>query len=270
MKNNGIVFDIQSYSLYDGPGIRTAIYLKGCPLKCFWCHNPESQKKEIEIAFWEDRCTKCHECKGIEGCHTNALEQIGKVYEVPDLVQEVLKDQVYFKKSGGGVTITGGEPTYQKEFLFELLIELKKYDLHVALETCGSFGPAIAEKLIKYVDLFLFDLKQIDNAKHILGTGVSNDLILENFKVIHQKVGSQRIIVRIPLIPGFNNDQLSLGQFQDYLNSQNFTGEIHALPYHNMGVEKYKRIGRTDIPTVRAEDKPELDKYLALGILYGR
>lgn len=259
MKRKGMVFDIQSYCLYDGPGIRTAIYLKGCPLKCFWCHNPESQKKEMEIVYCEDKCTK-----------QQKVEQIGQMYEVSELVQEVIKDVVYFKNSGGGVTLTGGEPTYQKEFLIELMMELKKHNLHIALETCGHFGPGLIDDLIKYVDLFLFDLKHIDNNKHIQGTGVSNEVILQNFKIIHQRVGSQRIIVRIPLIPGFNNDLESIAQFQTFLAGQDFSGEVHALPYHNMGVEKYKKIGRTDIPSIRVEDQTELEKYLSLGILYGR
>lgn len=252
MKTKGIIFDIQSYSIYDGPGIRTAIYLKGCPLKCFWCHNPESQKKEPEIAYGDTQ------------------EKIGEEYEVAAVVEEVLKDSIFFKNSGGGVTITGGEPTLQKEFLLELVKELKIKQLHVALETCGHFSYGLIDELVKYIDLFLYDLKHIDDTKHTQATGVSNKFILENFKRIHQLVGDQRIIVRLPMIPGFNNDPESLMQFKSFLKDINFGGEVHVLPYHRMGIEKYKRIGRTAVDDIPVEDKQELEKYSALGLVYGR
>ena len=249
MSKKGIIFDIQSYAIYDGPGIRTAIYFKGCPLKCYWCHNPESQMLTPQLM---------------------GDKLVGKEMSVSEIINQVMKDHLFFVNSGGGVTITGGEPTLQSDFLLELLKELKNKNIHVALETCGYFSQELLDQLCLYVDLFLYDLKHINNESHRQGTGVDNQIILDNFKIIHQKRGNQSLIARIPMIPGYNNEDSSLNEFQHFFQSIHFTGEVHILPFHSFGFDKYNKLGRTQPMIPKIENKCEYDKYAHLGIVHGR
>lgn len=293
---NGVVFDIQHYSIYDGPGIRTSVYLKGCPLRCFWCHNPESQLHDPQMGYWQERCdgcglcvpgcdhgalevkkkvvarnpALCHACNACASvCPKNAMELIGKPMSVAEVTKTVLKDKIFYDDSNGGVTITGGEPAVQKEFLKALLLELKKNAIHTALETCGYFSAELTDFLATYTDLFLFDIKHIDPKKHRAGTGVDNVLILNNFKKILNKAGGHRVIVRVPLIPAFNADLESLAAIRSFLRENAFNGEVHLMPYHDLGKGKYKRIGREPaaIPLLAKED---LERFREFGVLYGR
>lgn len=293
---NGVVFDIQHYSIYDGPGIRTSVYLKGCPLSCFWCHNPESQLRNPQMGYWQERCDGCGLCvsscshgalalkrKNVirdpalcqacnacaSVCPKNAMELIGKPMSVAEVADIVLKDKIFYENSGGGVTITGGEPAVQKEFLKALLLEFKENAIHTALETCGYFSGELTDFLAAHADLFLFDIKHIDPEKHRTGTGSDNGLILKNFKNILNKVGDQRVIVRIPLIPTFNADLESLSAIRSFLQKNSFNGEVHLLPYHDLGKGKYTRIARAPAATPLFA-KEDFEKFRPFGVLYGR
>ncbi len=297
----GIIFDIQPYAIYDGPGIRTAVYFKGCPLRCWWCHNPEGQLSSPEMAWWKERCQLCLACIEVcpssalelkngaisrkrnlctvcarcaEACPNQAMEKVGFEIETEKLVEIVLRDKAFYDNSSGGVTITGGEPTFQKDFLLDFLDALKSADIHRAIETCGHFPSELAEQLLKLVDLFLFDLKHIDPEKHKLGTGVKNDLILENFARI-LKEAPERIIPRIALIPSFNTDSSSISQFISFLKEAGYSGEVHLLPYHSWAKGKYQRLGREfrEIGEISQAELEEISRaFLEQGfnpILYG-
>lgn len=270
----GIIFDVQNYAIYDGPGIRTIIFLKGCPLKCDWCQNPESQKLSPVMSYFKEKCQLCKIC--VNSCPNNALqllddeikrdqalcstcgicsemcpnevmEIVGRNITVEELVNIVLRDKPFYDNSGGGATISGGEPTLQINFLLELLKALKKQGIHTAIETCGYFNEDLISGLVKYVDLFLFDIKLIDNIKHNEFTGVFNEKILTNFSEIHSKVGSERIIPRIPLIPGVNTDVSTIQDIINFLLQTNYKGQIHLMPYNKLIKTKYEKVGMGDL-----------------------
>ena len=267
----GIIFDIQNYAIYDGPGIRTCVYFKGCPLSCYWCHNPESQKPKPEMAYWEERCARCGACVEAcsrealrldgekiirdtevctacgdcaEACPNEAMERIGFEIAAGQVVERVMRDKAFYENSGGGVTVSGGEPTFQKDFLFDLLGSLKSSGIHTAVETCGYFSENLLEPLTERTDLFLYDLKHIDTEPHRETTGVTNDRILANFSGILAKAGVDRIVPRIPLIPGFNTGAESIEKFISFLRNAGYTGSVHLMPYHGWARGKYKRTGR--------------------------
>ncbi|MFX1570184.1 MAG: glycyl-radical enzyme activating protein [Promethearchaeota archaeon] len=266
----GIIFDIQNYAIYDGPGIRTLIFLKGCPLKCVWCQNPESQKLTPQISYFEEKCVKCATCINacpnnalqlhknkivrneelcttcgtcVEVCPNQVMEMVGKEILVEELVEIVIRDKPFFDNSGGGVTISGGEPTMQIRFLLEILKILKEKGIHTAIETCGYFNDDILEELTKYVDLFLFDIKHIDSLTHKEYTGVANDKILANFSALYLKIGNERIIPRIPVIPGVNTDEDTIRSIASFLNNLNYNGPIHLMPYNKLAKTKYEKVG---------------------------
>ncbi len=270
----GIIFDIQNYAIYDGPGIRTIIFLKGCPLKCDWCQNPESQKLSPEMSYFKEKCQLCEICVnecpnnalqllideikrdkalctmcGIcsEMCPNQVMEIVGRNISVEELVEIVLRDKPFYDNSGGGATISGGEPTMQINFLLELLKALKKQGIYTAIETCGYFNEDLIGELVKYVDLFLFDIKLIDNEKHKEFTGVFNEKILTNFSKILSKVGSERIVPRIPLIPGVNTDVSTIQHIITFLQEINYNGQIHLMPYNKLTKTKYEKVGMGDL-----------------------
>ena len=286
----GIIFDIQNYAIYDGPGIRTIIFLKGCPLKCDWCQNPESQKLLPEMSYFKDKCQLCEIC--VNACPNNALqllndeikrdkalcttcgicsemcpnlvmEIVGRNISVEELVEIVVRDKPFYDNSGGGATISGGEPTLQIDFLLELLKELKKQGIHTAIETCGYFNEDLICELVKYIDLFLFDIKLIDNEKHKEFTGVLNEKILENFSKIFSKVGNERINPRIPLIPGVNTDLSAIQQIIIFLQRINYNGQIHLMPYNKLTKTKYEKVGMGDIYKDRGDLTAEALKKIA-------
>ena len=267
----GIVFDIQNYAIYDGPGIRTCVYFKGCPLTCSWCHNPESQKPAPEMAYWEERCASCGTCievcpcealsmengkvvrdktvcvacgKCAEECPNQAMERIGAKRMAEEIIEEVLRDRPFFEESGGGVTITGGEPTMQPEFLFELLDGMREKGVHTAIETSGFFPKEMADKLAEKTDLFLYDIKHPDPDRHREGVGADNRTILDNFRSLLDKAGQERVVPRIPLIPGFNTDETAVSGFIAFLEESGYKGEVHLMPYHDWCRGKYERLGR--------------------------
>lgn len=263
---SGTIINIQKYSIHDGPGIRTTVFLKGCPLKCWWCHNPESQSYKEEIMFFEERCTKCKVCEEkcqqqairINGsfpivnqkkcilcgecanfCPNNAREYVGKNITVSDLMKEIQKDEIFYEESGGGVTFSGGEPMMQIDFLNEVLKSCKDMDIHTAVDTSGYTNWKNFNKIIDKVDLFLYDLKLMNNEKHLKYIGVPNNSILENLKKLSD-IGAN-IFIRMPIIAGINDDNEHINESIKFLSNLNII-QINLLPYHKMGMDKYKRL----------------------------
>lgn len=265
----GCIFNIQRFSIHDGPGIRTTIFFKGCPLNCWWCHNPESQNFNKELVFLSNRCVGCGTCvntcpieavsiinnkavydrdicnlcgKCVEKCPASAVEFAGRFVSVDDILHEVKKDILFYDESNGGVTLSGGEPLSQADFLVELVKCLKEEDINVAIDTSGYAPWEKIEELAGMVDLFLYDVKFIDDKKHIKYTGVSNKTILGNMEKL-VKLGSTTVAPRIPLIPGINDDEKELQDFADFLSKLNLN-TVNILPYHDHGRDKYNRLGR--------------------------
>jgi len=264
----GSIFNIQKYSIHDGPGIRTTVFLKGCPLKCVWCHNPESQSYETEIIASIEKCIGCNSCidsclyncitfinneptvdKSIcslcgectKNCPTNAMEMLGKSMTVDEVMKEIEKDYVFYEESGGGVTISGGEPLMQFEFINAILIKCKEREIHTAIDTSGYSSWENVYKIFKNVDLFLYDIKHISDVKHIQLTGVSNKEILDNLSNL-AKTGAN-IWIRVPIIPGINDDKeniVGIGNLMNYLKLK----DIFILPYHNIASDKYRKLGK--------------------------
>ena len=226
------IFDIKRFALHDGPGIRTTIFLKGCPLRCAWCHNPESHHAEPET-YLENTI--------IDGKEVERVKRYGKRINTRDLVTEILKDKAFFQESGGGATFSGGEPLMQPEPLVRILRELKSHDVHRTVDTSGHAERSVLEEVATETDLFLFDLKAMDSHLHEKFTGVPNELILENAEFLLEK--GARLIFRIPLIPGVNDHSIELEAYRQYLSSRKDRVEaIHLLPYHRTGSHKYTRI----------------------------
>ncbi|MFH1031678.1 MAG: glycyl-radical enzyme activating protein [Chloroflexota bacterium] len=267
----GVVFDIQKYSIHDGPGIRTTVFLKGCPLTCFWCQNPESQMVTPQIFLYADKCTRCGRCLKVcttgaitisetssqvdrdkcigcgqcaEVCPNEARRLAGKYMTVDEVVREVMKDVKFYKNSGGGVTLSGGDPLFQSEFALQILQKCKQNGLHTVVETCGFVPWTTLEKVLPYVDLFLFDIKHIDSGKHKKGTQKPNELIIENIRKI---AACKPVIVRTPLIPGFNDSPGDIESIARFVKSE-LHSPMEILAYNKMGEGKYERLGRKPIP----------------------
>lgn len=264
---NRIVFNIQKYSIHDGPGIRTTVFLKGCPLSCSWCHNPESQSFKEELMVFPNRCIGCAACIKVcntgalhmqnssilrkqeqcslcgvcaKVCCSNALEMAGRQVSVSELLRELEKDIIFYDSSKGGITISGGEPLAQGEFSLELLQGCKKLELHTVVDTSGFGDPTLLEEISKYTDLFLYDMKLMDDERHKQHTGVSNKLILENLALL-SRLG-KRIWVRIPVIPGINDDEDNIAATAAWIRATGGIEQVNLLTYHNTAMEKYKRL----------------------------
>ncbi len=258
----GVVFDIQRYSLHDGPGLRTNVFFKGCSLRCAWCANPESQEQRPELALFAHRCMSCGqfaeacpaiwEAQGSNGmadysaraavCPVAAIRWLGERRTAGDIMREVLRDAPFYE-DGGGMTLTGGEASLQPRLAEALLRLAKEECLATALETCGHVGWPVLERLLPYLDLVLFDLKHLDSDIHHTFTGVGNELILANLRRL--AAGPVPVIVRVPLIPGFNATAESLAAMADFV--ADLEGGIQALdllPYHTLGKTKYKALNR--------------------------
>jgi len=264
----GSIFHIQRFSVNDGPGIRTTVFLKGCPMRCPWCHNPESILPGKQLLLREDRCIRCGDCsracpngaisnvEGIlvtdrdrcrvcgtclESCFAEAREIVGRETTVDEVLLEAEKDRVFYDQSGGGVTFSGGEPLFQHEFLLALLQAARQKEIHTAVDTTGYTSPEILEGISPFVDLFLYDLKTLDDERHREYTGVSNRLILENLGRLIRR--GNHVIARVPLLPGVNDDETSIRDIGRFVKNLGAVSEIHLLPYHTTGSEKYRRLG---------------------------
>lgn len=278
LQKRGIVFDIQKYSIHDGPGTRTLVFLKGCPLQCRWCSNPESISRKYQVMFMDDRCTTCGKCaavcdagvhqlrtpgsgilqhvidrdaacsgcgKCIAECPVEALRLAGNEMAVAEVVDEVLQDSVFYWSSGGGVTIGGGEPTAQAEFAGAILAECKEQGLHTAMETCGHTDWETFAELARHTDLFLYDLKHLCPDRHKELTGVTNAKILSNLSNLLANGSS--VIVRMPLIAGMNDEKMLLRRTLTFLEQESRKNSslkgVEVLPYHRLGQNKYKQLG---------------------------
>ena len=265
---SGVSFNIQKFSVNDGPGIRTTVFLKGCPLRCLWCHNPESNRVQKEILFTPAKCVGCGrcvvncpqgghkidetghaydrtDCTGCgacaKECYPGALELAGKDQTVEEVLKEVMKDEIFYKNSGGGMTVSGGEPLAQPAFTTALLKAAKEKGLHTAMETCGFASAEVIRRVAEYTDLFLYDYKETDPALHKEYTGVDNIKILENLQLLAD-LGAN-IILRCPIIPGYNDRP---DHFRGIAETANKIGakEIHVEPYHPLGKGKSEALGR--------------------------
>ncbi len=227
----GIIFDIKHYAVHDGPGIRTTVFLKGCAANCWWCHNPESQQENIESSVKKDL---------VNGHVFESDENIGRVMSVDEVVKEIEKDRVFFDESGGGITFSGGEPLLQHRFLKELLLECKSIDLHTALDTTGYAKEKDFNSIMNLPELFLYDLKFMNEDLHHKYTGVSNAPMLKNLKLLIEQ--NKKVIMRFPMIPGITDTSKNVSEIKNYLTSFNEgIQEVNILPYHKIAGHKYRR-----------------------------
>jgi pyruvate formate lyase activating enzyme len=275
----GIIFDIKRYAIHDGPGIRTTVFMKGCPLMCRWCHNPEGISPEPEILYRSDRCGMCDDCitacpedaifksgelkqidrskctlcgDCIEVCVTSSLEIAGNEISSSDLMKEIERDLIFFDESGGGVTFSGGEPMLQLDFLDEMLTLCRKKEIHTTVDTSGFSSSEAFERILDRVDLFLFDLKTVDNKTHKEYTGISNIQILNNLKLLAKN--DCNINIRFPVISGVNDSDEHIKSLTEFLAPLNNVNRIDLLPYHNWGVAKYSRMSQ---PKMKIDSFPD-------------
>ena len=229
---NGLIFSVKRYSIHDGPGIRVTFFMKGCPLNCLWCHNPEGISPFPETVNQKNKI-------GVK--EFNNLEEVGKYYSVEEVIEIVEKEKVFINQSKGGVTLSGGEPMLQIEFLVNVLKACKANGYHTAVDTSGYSSSENYQSIIPFTDLFLFDLKHLDDARHVELTGVSNVGIVENYKLLLNS--GKDIMVRIPVIPGYNDDQDHLERLKHFISETKTTSlkMINLLPFHRIGSSKYKR-----------------------------
>ena len=297
----GVVFNIQKYSIHDGPGIRTTVFLKGCTLRCWWCHNPESYAVEPEISLVENRCGQCGQCvdvcpqtngamnvvlpyvdrercircgECVAACATGARQMVGQNMSVQDVMTEVLKDRIFYDDSGGGATLSGGEPLMQPDFCQAILEACQSEAVHSAVDTCGFVEPEHLLAVAPLTDLFLYDIKVMDDQRHREHTGASNALILENLRALSRV--HDNIWVRIPVVPGLNDNARDLQDAARFCASLRGVRQVNLLPYHEMGSGKTGRIGKTvatapvSSPSVeQMEDLAESIRGLGLPVQIG-
>jgi len=279
----GWIFDIQRFCIHDGPGIRTTVFMKGCPLCCRWCHNPESRSSEPQLAFYKNKCIfcghcvetcphgailsgdervdreKCQICGGCaEECPAEALQMIGRKATVAEVVEVVLRDLPFYKTSGGGVTLSGGEPLFQPDFSLGLLRACKAEGLHTAIETCGLASQERLAGAAMLTDLFLYDIKVLDPEKHRKLCSADNRAILSNARYLVEK--GLDVLFRTPIIPGYNDSPEDIRQLGEFILSLPSERKLQLMPYHAIGSGKYEALGMMyPLPDVKAPEN--LDRY---------
>lgn len=277
-----MIFDIKHFAVHDGPGIRTTVFLKGCPLKCIWCHNPEGISGVCELAFSADKCMFCRKCEAVcengvhlfadgqhklikenciycgkceKACAASALTIYGRRVDVWDILPELLEDKDFYGEDGG-VTLSGGECLIQADFCAELLAELKNRGIHTAVDTSGFVPKESIDRVLPYTDLFLYDIKAYDEEVHIKNTGHSNKLIFENLRYL-DSIGKS-VEIRIPLIPGRNDAQIE--KIAEFLSQFKCITQVKVLPYHKFAESKYRSLGMDVSLPEKIPSKEELEK----------
>ncbi len=267
---HGLVFDIKKYSIHDGPGIRTTVFFKGCPLSCWWCHNPESQSSRHEVMLHDNRCIRCGACVDacphhavawidgepitdravcercgscLDGCYAEARQIVGREMTVEQVMAEIVPDTAFYDESRGGVTFSGGEPLLQRDFLLALLQACRTRELHTVVDTSGFAAWDTIDQIRSLTDLFLYDLKLIDDERHREYTGVTNQPILRNLQDLSALGHS--IVIRIPIVPGLNDDEEPIRQMAEFIAALPNRHPIELLPYHHIAIDKYLRLGKT-------------------------
>lgn len=239
----GMITDIKRFAVHDGDGVRTTVFFKGCPLKCVWCHNPEGISFEPQVAFYKNKCIGCGECQKegftTEECLGEARVLYGREVTVEELLPKLLEDKDFYETSGGGVTLSGGECLMQADFCTELLRKIKEHGIHTAVDTCGFVPIESIDKVIPYTDVFLYDIKALDEDVHMKCTGQSNQQILENLKYIDSR--GKSIEIRIPYVPNYNDDQM--GKIAEFISTLKHIKAVKVLPYHNYAGSKYEALG---------------------------
>jgi len=285
--NRGLIFDIQKFSLHDGEGIRTLVFFKGCPLACAWCSNPESQVYSAELVYARDRCIGTSECdrclsaceRGAIGtdsdgkvaidrkrcddcgecthvCPSGALEISGEFMGVDDVIRAVEEDGAFYVRSGGGLTLSGGEPLSQIGFVKELLVTARGRGLDTAIETSGLCAWKSLEAVAPHIDQIFYDIKCMDPEKHERATGVSNEVILENFRKLRRHFPETALVVRTPVIPGVNDTEEDIRSIVEFIEGAGGAADYELLRYHEFGAPKYRKLGRA-YPLDRAEPPSE-------------
>jgi len=237
----GVIFDIKRYTLHDGPGIRVTIHFKGCPLSCLWCHNPESRSSMPQVLFRKERCIACDACIGAcaDACPSGAKELCGREISVKDVMAQILKESIFFDQSGGGATLSGGEPLYQPDFAIALLKECGRHGIHTAVDTCGFVSRSVLMEALPFTDLFLYDIKHMNSKKHLEYTGVGNEVILSN--LIELSKAGALIHARMPFIPEVNTDEENLRSAGAFLCGIKGVAKVNLLPYHSAAEDKHRR-----------------------------
>lgn len=287
----GCIFNIQKFCLHDGPGIRTTVFFKGCNLRCKWCANPESQLAKLQLTLDQAKCTGCGACVAacpkdartiterlshvdesrcdgcgtcVESCPNGAIAIEGTAMDIERVLAEVGKDKVFYEKSGGGVTLSGGEVLLQKEFAMELARRLREENIHVAIETAGAVPEKVLSSMLEEVDYVLMDLKHYDSAAHREGTGQGNEQVLANLKILRDS--GVPYLVRIPVIPGFNDKTTDAAAFARLLQNLAIK-EVQLLPFHRLGCHKYELLGQSydyaDTPSMQPEDLKDYSREFA-------
>jgi pyruvate formate lyase activating enzyme len=291
----GIVFDIRRYSIHDGPGIRTAVFFKGCPLACRWCHNPEGRSFKPELILRSKRCILCDDCLGVcpnqavtrkndmiqidrrrcmlsgecaKACIPQALQVVGRAISIEEALGEIERDQVFYEQSGGGVTFTGGEPFAQPNYLFELVTACRERGIHAAVDTCGYAPWPVIKPFLPLVDTFLYDLKLMDEERHREWTGVSNLDILSNLGRLAE--AGKDLVVRIPVIPSVNDDPENLRTAGAFLASLAHKPAVELLSYHDIAAGKYEGLGiKYEMDGILPPARERLDEISTLLSAYG-